>query len=103
ALFAGELTPVEQDEEKVTFSPNIKPEEERINWERSAREIANQIRGMRPWPVAHAKLDGERFKVWQATATDRTSNETPGSVVDWDKQAIYVACGQQTVLKLIEV
>lgn len=103
ALFAGQVTPVEQDEEKVTFSPNIKPEEERIDWEKTAEELANQIRGMCPWPVAHTTLKGERFKIWRAEKTERTTDLQPGSVVDWDKKALYVACGAQTVLRLLEV
>lgn len=103
ALFAGEITPVEQEEEKVTFSPNIKPEEERIDWQKTATQIANQVRGMRPWPVAHAYLDGGRCKIWQAEAVEDRSASSPGTIVDFDKHAIYVACGEQTVLKITEL
>jgi methionyl-tRNA formyltransferase len=43
---AGKITPQPQDETQVTFSPNITPEEERIDWQLSARDIFNQVRGM---------------------------------------------------------
>lgn len=66
AYIAGEIKPVPQDASQVTFSPNISPEEERLDWNKSARDIFNQIRGMYPWPVAHTLLDGKRFKIYEA-------------------------------------
>ena len=56
AYIAGEIKPVPQDASQVTFSPNISPEEERLDWNKPARDIFNQIRGMYPWPVAHTLL-----------------------------------------------
>ena len=38
---AGELKPQAQDPKQVTFSPNIKPEEERLDWTRTNRELFN--------------------------------------------------------------
>lgn len=102
-LFAEEITPVEQDESKVTFSPNISREEERIDWDQTAEQIANKVRGMRPWPVAHALLDGERCKIWQAKKTDKETTLSPGSIVEWDKKSLFVACGNGTVLKITEL
>ena len=103
ALFAGTITPVKQDENHVTYSPNISREEERIDWQQTALQIANKVKGMRPWPVAHAMLEGERCKIWQAEETSRTSELTPGSIIDWDKTSLYVACGEKTVLQINEL
>ena len=64
---AGNIKPEPQDESKATFSPNITPEEERIDWNKSAREVFNHIRGLYPWPVAHTLLDGKRFKIYEAS------------------------------------
>ena len=58
AYLAGELKPQPQDTQQVTFSPNIKPEEERLDWTRTNRELFNQVRGMYPWPVAHTLWKG---------------------------------------------
>ena len=49
----------------MTFSPNISPEEEKIDWNKSAREIFNKVRGMNPFPVAHTTWNGERFKIYE--------------------------------------
>lgn len=103
ALFAGNIVPVEQDESKVTFSPNIKREEERIDWQMPAEKIANKIRGLRPWPVAHALLQGERCKIWRGEQAEIETDLAPGSLVKWGKEGIYIACGNRTVLKVTEL
>lgn len=102
-LFAGNIHPIPQDESKVTFSPNISREQERIDWQLSATQIANKIRGMRPWPVAHAMFEGTRCKMWAAVPAELTSESAPGSIIKWDKKGIYVACGNKTVLKVTEL
>ena len=70
SYLAGDLKPVQQDKNQVTFSPNILPEEERIDWTKTNHQIFNQIRGMNPWPVAHTLLNGERFKIYEATPVE---------------------------------
>ncbi len=62
----GEIQPEPQDPSQVTFSPNIKPEEEKLDWTKTNRQLFNQIRGMNPWPVAHTFLKGDRFKIYEA-------------------------------------
>lgn len=39
-FFQGNLVPQEQDESAATFSPNIKREEERIDWSKTAAQVA---------------------------------------------------------------
>ncbi|MGO2384072.1 MAG: methionyl-tRNA formyltransferase [Pseudolactococcus laudensis] len=80
---AGNITPQPQDESQVTFSPNITPEEERIDWQLSARDIFNQVRGMSPWPVAHTIWQGTRFKLHEVVLAAYTHAErTPAQVID---------------------
>lgn len=103
AFFAGEITSVEQNDEEVTFSPNISREQERIDWNKTAEQIFNQVRGMRPWPVAHALMNGERCKIWQAEPTDLETDLAPGTLIEHDKTSLSVACGSNTVLKITEL
>jgi methionyl-tRNA formyltransferase len=102
-FFAGKCTAVEQDEERATFSPNITREEERIDWNKTARQIADQVRGMRPWPVAHTLLDGQRIKIWDGEGTADKTSAAAGTVVAKDKDALYISCGEGTVFKLKEL
>ena len=43
AYIAGEIKPEPQDPSQVTFSPNIKPEEEKLDWNKTNRQLFNQI------------------------------------------------------------
>lgn len=86
---AGKLIPQPQDEASVTFSPNIMPERERIDWQLSAREIFNQVRGMSPWPVAHTLWQGQRFKLHEVTLAE--GQGLPGQIIAKTKKSLVVA------------
>lgn len=103
ALINGALEKTPQDEAKVTFSPNITREQEAIDWQKTAVQIDNQVRGMRPWPIAFTTYRGVRFKIWDVTPLAETTDATPGTIIKKDKHELLVACGQQTVLALKEL
>ena len=92
SYLAGDLKPVPQDKNQVTFSPNISPEEERIDWTKTNRQLFNQIRGMYPWPVAHTLLNGERFKIYEATPVEGAGQ--PGEILAIRKKELIVAAGE---------
>lgn len=95
---AGNITPQPQDESQVTFSPNITPEEERIDWQLSARDIFNQVRGMSPWPVAHTIWQGTRFKLHEVVLADLNHVEgTPGQVIEKTKKSLVIATKEGAV------
>ena len=62
AYLAGEIKPSPQDPSLVTFSPNILPEEEVLNWTKTNRQVFNQIRGMNPLASCSYVINGQRFK-----------------------------------------
>ena len=92
---SGQLKTQAQNEDEVTFSPNISPEEEKIDWNKSAREIFNKVRGMNPFPVAHTTWNGERFKIYETkVADDSVSNLQAGEIVEKTKKSLKVATGE---------
>ncbi|AWN19532.1 methionyl-tRNA formyltransferase [Streptococcus sobrinus] len=97
---AGKLQPQAQDPEQVSFSPNITPEQERLDWDKSARALFNQVRGMYPWPVAHTLLKGQRFKVYQAKPVEGQGQA--GHIIEKTKKSMVVATGDGA-LSLLEV
>lgn len=98
---AGNIKPELQDESKATFSPNITPEEERIDWNKSAREVFNHIRGLYPWPVAHTLLDGKRFKIYEASLAEGQGQ--PGQIIEKGKKTLVVATGDGAIsLKTVQ-
>lgn len=98
---AGEIQPEPQDHSQATFSPNISPEQERIDWNKSAREIFNHVRGMYPWPVAHTLFDNNRFKVYEVVEVDGSG--IPGQIIEKTKKTLVVAAGSGAIsLKTVQ-
>ena len=82
-----------QDEERVTFARNISREQERMDWNKSARELYNQVRGLHPWPVAFTSLGGTNVKIWWAELADSAKSSQPGEVLELTEDAIIVQTG----------
>lgn len=100
-IIAQEITPIPQNEDEVTFSPNITREEEAIDWTKTAEEIDCQVRGMRPWPIAHTTYEDTRWKILAVTPlADETTDKESGTIVFRDKKQLKIACGQGTVLTI---
>lgn len=92
AYLSGELKPIPQDHSKATFSPNISPEQEKLDWTMSDQEVFNHIRGMNPWPVAHTFLEGQRLKIYEAQLAE--GEGLPGQVIVKTKKSLVIATGQ---------
>ena len=100
-LGRGETLPrTPQDHEKATMAPMLTKDLCPIDWTRSAGEIYNHIRGLDPWPVATATLNGKRFKIYRAKQTDETTAEAPGTPLGVTKTGLKMACGGGEVLEI---
>ncbi|WP_100373254.1 methionyl-tRNA formyltransferase [Bacillus sp. FJAT-45037] len=102
-LIAGEITPKVQDESKVTFAKNITREMEKIDWSKTGEELYNQVRGLRPWPVAFTTLEGKPLKIWWAQKESVTKVSDAGVIMSIEEDSFVVATGNQTALRLTEV
>jgi methionyl-tRNA formyltransferase len=71
-IISGNIDPVKQKEEEVTFAWTIKREDEHINFEKSKREIYNLIRGLNPWPGAYCLIETKVLKVWNSRISDNS-------------------------------
>jgi methionyl-tRNA formyltransferase len=101
---AGKKDAIPQNEEEVSFAPNITCEMEQIDWTKGAVTINNQIRGMYPWPIAYTMYGDLRIKIHQATVIRNTkTNEAYGVIVRRTKKELWVAAGEGSILQLDEV
>ncbi|NYS32476.1 methionyl-tRNA formyltransferase [Streptococcus danieliae] len=91
----GVLKPIPQDPAEVTFSPNIQPEEERLDWNKTAVQVFNQVRGMNPWPVAHTYWQDQRLKVHAVKVVD--GQGPAGAIIYRDKKNLHVAAGEGAI------
>ena len=91
SIIDGTNERIKQDESLVTFGLNIKREEEHVDFNKTSREIFNQIRGLNPWPSANVILDDNEMKVYDSIIGDRTfNNKANGEICDITKKGISV-------------
>ncbi|RHW52780.1 methionyl-tRNA formyltransferase [Lactobacillus bombicola] len=91
-----------QDSAGVIFSPNISKEQEQIKLNMTAQEANNLIRGLNPNPGAYLKVNGKRFKVWQARVSSEKSVLPAGSLAN-NKGRFAITMASGSVLDLTEV
>ena len=65
-------------EGQASYSPPLRKEEGLINWQQTAVELFNFVRGMSPWPGAYFFLGGERIKILKVETRD--GGGVPGEV-----------------------
>lgn len=94
-LSAGPVAGVPQDHSKATYAPMLDKSMCPINWDRTARQVCDQIRGLNPWPVATAEIGGTKFKIYSAVVTEGSG--APGSVLKLTKTGLQMACGEGAV------
>ncbi len=95
---------VPQDDSLATLAPKIEKQEGLIDWSRPAPALDCHVRGMQPWPGAFTFVDGQRLVVREARVDDRPAGDTPpGGLVALDDDAIVLACGEGTTLRVVRV
>ena len=92
-IVSGNINPIKQNEEEVTYAWNITREEEHIDFNKSVIEIFNQIRGLSPHPGAYAMLDGNIVKIYASRISDSFySTLKNGEIGKIYKDGIGVSC-----------
>ncbi|WP_050181498.1 methionyl-tRNA formyltransferase [Domibacillus robiginosus] len=101
-IIDGTSSRTPQDEAKATFAPNIRRQDEKMDWSRPGEELYNQVRGLCPWPVAYTILDGAVVKVWKS---EKVTNKggAKGMVLAIEEDGIVIATGSETALKITEL
>lgn len=89
----GSITNTKQDDSQATYTGKIDKRFGRIDWNKSAKEIEQLIRGLNPWPSAFSYIDSKMIKIWQAEITDSLEMVEAGSVIRVDKDSFTVKCG----------
>ena len=100
----GELRPVKQPEDGVTYAHKIEKAEALIDWSQAADVIARRIRAFDPFPGAQTRLNGETLKLWRYELDSCLRIQTLGygTILSVDANGVRVACGEG-VLRLTEL
>lgn len=103
SIIAKENNRTKQDDSLVTFAKNISREQERMDWNNSALQLHNQVRGLHPWPVAYTTLEGQVVKIWKADTINTQTNEKPGTVVKIESDYFVVQTGKSDAIRINEL
>ncbi len=102
----GVIEPRKQDDSLATLAPILKKEEGLIDFQRSAREIWNRIRGFQPWPGAYTTFRGKNLNVWEARVEAQLSaisNQHSAGEMRVENDRLLIICGDNTVLEFLTV
>lgn len=97
SIFDGTCNRTKQNESEVTFAYNIKREEEKLDFNKTAREVFNQIRGMYPFPIAYTTLNDEIIKICESKIGDKTSGKI-GEIIALYDNGIGVKCSDKEII-----
>ena len=108
AIAAGRARERPQDHDRATYAPRLVREDGRIDWRRPARAVHDLVRGLHPWPPAFTFLDGTRYLIRRtapepAPPSGAAPRRGPGAVVEARGDRLRVACGDGTVLSVLEI
>ena len=68
-----------------------------IDWNMTAQQVHNHVRGLNPWPVATTELGGTRFKIYATVIVEYSGNAEPGTVLGLTKTGLQIACKEGAV------
>ncbi len=85
-----------------TYAAMIKKEDAQINWNASAQEVINLVRGSNSWPIAFTFANEQVLKIYRAIRGG-TCSAVPGTVLEISKEGMLVACGDGQAVLVTEL
>ncbi|MEW6236786.1 MAG: methionyl-tRNA formyltransferase [Candidatus Omnitrophota bacterium] len=92
---------IPQVEGDAVFAPMIANEDARIDWNRSACDIHNQVRGMNPVPGAYTAHSGKRWKILRTEIITKKPGE-PGTILSTEFNTIRVSAAD-AIVEILEL
>ncbi|MFL0163537.1 methionyl-tRNA formyltransferase [Candidatus Clostridium helianthi] len=93
----GEIVPEKQGNETF-YAKMLDKNIANIDWNKSAEEIHNLVRGLNPWPIAYTDYKNERMKIYETEVLREKSNKEPGTIIDVSKNGVKVSCKEDVLL-----
>src|SRR6185437_6326168 len=105
-LAAASVTPQKQDDTQATYAPILTREDGRMDFAQPAMTVYNRWRGFQPWPGAWTMLRGKKLIAHRLMPIEpralMSGPQEPGELVV-DQNRLFVGCGANTWLELVEV
>ena len=107
-LASATIIPRPQKHEEATLAPILRKEDGRVDFERSAQEIFNRLRGFQPWPGAYTSFRGKSLMLISGKPRPAPADAVhvgtlaPG-VLALAGDALLVGCGNGTAFQILEL
>ena len=99
-LQAGSIRPRPQDNSRASLAPILQKEDGLVDFDRSAVETFNRMRGLQPWPGAHTRFRGKNLQILKA----QPANEVlPPAELRAQADRLLAGCGHNSSLELLEL
>ena len=102
SIIDGTNNRIPQNDEEATYAWNIKREEEHIDFNRPAKEVYNQVRGLYPWPKANTIISGTEVKILECFIGEKDSKFSSGTICEINKDNIGI-CTKDKVIYITKV
>ena len=103
SIINGTNSRIKQDSTQATYAFTLKKEDEKLNFNKTARQIYNQIRGLNSWPGAYCIFEGKILKVWDSFITENYPIGFNGEITAIYKEGIGVKVSNgEIVLKIVQ-
>ena len=91
---------LKQDIREVSFAPKLRKEDGRINWNNSALQIRNQLRGCLLWPGTFTFYKDKFIKIWDVEIKEVEKREkfSPGAIIAISREGLLVATADKHLL-----
>ena len=96
------LNPIKQDDSQSTYAAMLTKDMCPIDFNKSAREVHNHIRGLSPWPVATTKINGKLLKIHKSRILEDIFSGVCGEVVD-NNNKLVICCGDGKCIEILEL
>jgi methionyl-tRNA formyltransferase len=94
ALLAGTAKETPQDDSQATYFGGRKPEDGRIDWTQTTRQIFNLIRAVTdPYPGAFTDFGSARLMIWWAEPDPPATRGRPGEILSLDPPVVATGDG----------
>lgn len=91
-----------QDDSKATPAPKLFSEDCKVDFQNSAREIHNKIRGLSPFPTAWAELDDLKFNMYRSRIAS-SEGLKPGQISMQNGEMLAGTLDKDIVLEEVQI
>lgn len=101
-LYNKDLTPIKQNPDEATYAGKFQKQDGLINFNDTAVNIHNKVRGLLSWPACYFEYKGKKIKILSTEVIEPPDNKDIATVQKTEKDGITIST-KEGFIKLKEV